>query len=860
MDRFRSILNSTFVTTYKRTITVLFIFALTLAIPVTILLVQQQQDIRQQAASNAIATIKGFVKDQTGQPVNIPGASVSLVNVAGGTPRPGNIKPDGSYSFQIFAPGTFRLGIKLPPNYRIDPTSTPVTAPITITKTTKNIPDRDFNVIAPTLTDKNVAGRFNKACLDRFSGWACVIGQDPKKVKVKFYKGTSSSGQPILFTPGSDLANKEGRSETLANPPEDPVGAEKACGLPQNLADHHVYYFKPLAGQVTAGDQVVGFMTSVIDPSNPQIQPLALNIQMKGRQPKTVLAVDNPLCIDDPQKPAKKYTISGTIFVNKKGKVADNKYDAVNDRPYGQGANVVLKKGGKNVAGITNPVTSGTGGKYTFIGLTPGDYTVEVVNNEKAPARLTYLSYTPKSLPVKVVGANLSGNDFGYKLLGEDPVAKNFRIAGTVFVKIDAKRCGPADPATCKPQPASQRPYKGAARIALTGKNVKDVAPLTTDNEAPGIGSYSFKAVPAGSYKVEISLTPAALNTYTILAPKTIPVTVTNANQLNKDFFLKAKDGVKPPEENNFAISGIVYVEKSPAKDVQSVYNPAVDELFNGANVSLQTCLKKPVLKKTNTEQPAEKDTCAGDAITSQSNADGKYQFIDQASQKRYTVSLTLPEGYRAANALSRSFNLVKDRNDVNFGIIKKTDGGPVVPGNLAISIKMPGIGLGTDNNNNPLRPDREAEIAIYDSANDELVSQTTTVTYDPALGIYKGTIVLDQVPGGTYAVKARLDNTLFRFFRSPETNNPLFDIAPNTTTTLPTLTLIAGDLDINQDLGQQGLLDVFDYDRILSCMRNEDVCTEDGRILADFNDDGTLDDGRDLNILFQGLGVRVGE
>lgn len=848
MDRFRSILNSTFVTTYKRTIAVLFIFALTLAIPVTILLVQQRQDLQQHAAG--IATISGTIRDvKTGQGVDIPGASVTLVNTTAlNVPaRTGTIKPKGIYSFQIFQTGKFQLGIKLPPNYT--PKSIP--GPIDIKTTTGNKTGLDFTINVPPLTYKDVAGRFNTACVNKLSGWACAIQQGSKKVTVKFYKGTSSNGTPILFKVGSDVADKVGKTDAEAHPPGDPVGAEKACQFA--LADHHVYHYVPVPA-LAPGDKVVGYMTGVIDTqsNSSQVQPLSPSIQMNGLQPKTVPPVDTVLPIDAPDcQPTSSgtFSISGIIFVDRpdaKGKY-NGIYDPATDRPYfsRSGKDVIVQRSGCVTTNIKDcQATVKSGGKYTLSNLIPNTtYEIDVIKDHiPDPAVYTPDTTHPlKNITVNDKKPNSSGNDFGYKVIGKEPVPATFKVSGKVLVKT----------------PSGQRPYRGAqgpATITLVDKatNGQKIKETTTTKAVPndvvGIGSYSFdkeQRVPAGAYRVSIALPTAAQATYKILDPKSVDLKNLSADKKDVNFLLEAKGG---PENQNFAISGIVYVEKSAVKDVGSEFNPGVDEVFKDATVKL---LSTPSC-------PNNTGKCLDTNLSTKSGADGKYQFKDQASGNRYTVALTLPDGYRAATPLSRSFDLVKDRADVNFGIIKGSP--PGGQSNLAISIKMPGIGLVTSNNNSPLRPNREADVAIYNSANDEVANQTTTVTYDPTLGIYKGTITLDKVPGGTYAIKARLDNTLFRFFRQPTTNNPLFEIAPSGTTTLPTLTLIAGDLDINQDPGQKSLLDVFDYDRILSCMRNESVCDASQRTLADFNDDGTLDDGRDLNILFQGLGVRTGE
>src|SRR3989344_3447867 len=50
MDKFKNIFSSSFVSSYKRTFGILFLLILAVAIPVTLGLIKQQQDIRQRAS------------------------------------------------------------------------------------------------------------------------------------------------------------------------------------------------------------------------------------------------------------------------------------------------------------------------------------------------------------------------------------------------------------------------------------------------------------------------------------------------------------------------------------------------------------------------------------------------------------------------------------------------------------------------------------------------------------------------------------------------------------------------------------------------------------------------------------------
>ncbi len=734
MDRFRSILNSTFVTTYKRTIAVLFIFVLTLAVPVTILLVQQQQDIRQEAAG--IGTISGTVRDQSNNPVDITGAQVSLVNVSapGSTPRMGNIKVDGTYSFNIFQESTFRLGIKLPSGYRI--ISEPSKA-IVISATNKNVANQDFKINVPA--SNNIKGRFNTACLNRFSGWACKLKDPNTTATVVFYK-VGADGKETLISGSATQANQPGRTDAKFDDP--PVGAEAACDLTDNQNAKVFYYFTPQDGSIKTGEKVVGYIES---------------INGQKLTPKIKLVTS------------------------------------------------------ESTTGIKKVVTQ------KFVTLDNGNK-IDVCREGTVP----------------------------------EP-QKKFTVSGNVLVKQqDGER--------------AYRGVKGAATITLTGKTQdnKSVKQVTTtvvaDNGAKAVGSYSFdnqEQLPPGTYTLTVSLTTTALADYTILAPISKEVKVTNADQKGINFYLQAKTTTS----EKGSISGIVYEETTPVNVETSEFTPGKDKALSGIKLRLDT----------------------GKIVTTAAN--GRYTFDGLDLGKTYKVSVVEADvaSYRPATATSRQFVLSKNRVDVDFGFLQKTTNNGDTK--IAIAVTMPGIGNGQKGDNlNPKRKERQADLIILNAENQKVFDGKATLNYSqegcsanssfnfggPAtagakIGCYRGTVGIPGIKTGVYAIKIKLDNTLYRFVRKNSNaqdfdNNPLISIVAGDTNQLPRLDLIAGDIDTEQGTGETNIANLFDYDKLTSCIRKESSCTEQDAIKADLNDNGEVDGLTDLNILYRAFGLRNGE
>ena len=132
------------------------------------------------------------------------------------------------------------------------------------------------------------------------------------------------------------------------------------------------------------------------------------------------------------------------------------------------------------------------------------------------------------------------------------------------------------------------------------------------------------------------------------------------------------------------------------------------------------------------------------------------------------------------------------------------------------LALSLTGIGTGAAGlNNNPKRPQRQVEVLVINSQGQQVSSISGAVNFDAASGIYKGSITLDSnVPTGSYIIKVRMDNTLWKQIPGIQT------ITAGETTETPVTKLTTGD--INQD----NVIDLLDYNLMISCLADKSTCT----------------------------------
>ncbi len=173
----------------------------------------------------------------------------------------------------------------------------------------------------------------------------------------------------------------------------------------------------------------------------------------------------------------------------------------------------------------------------------------------------------------------------------------------------------------------------------------------------------------------------------------------------------------------------------------------------------------------------------------------------------------------------------------------------PAVATGASVTASLPGIGRSTipslGINNNPKRSQRTVDVKILNSSNQQVALVKSNINYDASTGKYKGSVNLgNNFKTGTYIVKIRLDNTLWKAAAGIQ------NITAGQTYTIPDTIYVSGD--INQD----NEISLIDYNAIRSCYGTKSCSAKTG---ADLNDDGKVDEV-DLNILFAGLAKRQGD
>jgi hypothetical protein len=178
----------------------------------------------------------------------------------------------------------------------------------------------------------------------------------------------------------------------------------------------------------------------------------------------------------------------------------------------------------------------------------------------------------------------------------------------------------------------------------------------------------------------------------------------------------------------------------------------------------------------------------------------------------------------------------------------------------LAITAFMHGIGSSGDNanptnsslsNKAPQHTQRTATAYIYNHLNQLVSTSSGNLNYDPDEGNFKGTITLtNEIPQGVYTIKIQSPVHLRRLVPGIQT------LIPNKTNTIPPITLITGDIK------SDNALNILDYSILVDCysdIQPPKSCTETNKLLADINDDGSVNQV-DYNLFLREITVQNGD
>lgn len=167
----------------------------------------------------------------------------------------------------------------------------------------------------------------------------------------------------------------------------------------------------------------------------------------------------------------------------------------------------------------------------------------------------------------------------------------------------------------------------------------------------------------------------------------------------------------------------------------------------------------------------------------------------------------------------------------------------------IGLTVKIPGIGTASGDNQNPVSNSQEIDVLIYNANNQPVRTVAGSATLQG--NTYVSSVDLGQFPPGSYSVLVKIDNSLIK--RIPGIAN----IVPNATVALPGVELVTGDIDGNNKL------DILDYNQIVLCYNKPQNFEDDGGtkpcVLTDLNSDNITNE-KDINIFLRGLSIRSGD
>lgn len=191
------------------------------------------------------------------------------------------------------------------------------------------------------------------------------------------------------------------------------------------------------------------------------------------------------------------------------------------------------------------------------------------------------------------------------------------------------------------------------------------------------------------------------------------------------------------------------------------------------------------------------------------------------------------------------------------------------IPGNtyIALVVGMDGVGkAGTHQNpipagtQNPAHPQRSVTVRVLDNNNNVVVNDKIgTINYNATSGLFAGNFDLGNTfTTGNYTVRVKSDGHLRKTIPGIQVIT-----AGIANPTLPRIDLTAGD--INGD----NLIDIKDYNILLSCMADPDINNPDGgslcntnaafKTVSDLDDNGTVDKF-DYNLFLGEYSVQNGD
>ncbi len=171
-------------------------------------------------------------------------------------------------------------------------------------------------------------------------------------------------------------------------------------------------------------------------------------------------------------------------------------------------------------------------------------------------------------------------------------------------------------------------------------------------------------------------------------------------------------------------------------------------------------------------------------------------------------------------------------------------------PGGASIRITaiLPAVGTVFASDNKVVKePNRQVQIQLIQPGPDANTSITASGTLTFNGSAYTGYVIVPSIPSGNHQIKARLNNTLYKFIPG------IYNIQDQSSINTSPVTLNSGD--INQD----NRIDLLDYNIILGCVQKKPSCTTPYRALSDLDSNGIVESD-DYNIFLTQLDFREGD
>lgn len=176
----------------------------------------------------------------------------------------------------------------------------------------------------------------------------------------------------------------------------------------------------------------------------------------------------------------------------------------------------------------------------------------------------------------------------------------------------------------------------------------------------------------------------------------------------------------------------------------------------------------------------------------------------------------------------------------------------PTAGANTTLQVNLSLDGVSDPGGNiHPRNQRRDVTVQILKSLTDGTAQLVKTVQgfvdFNTTTASFSGAVTIADLPNGDYIIK----------IKSPRYLNKRLDVVPSLrqgqTTTLPYTSLIAGDMNDDNELG------LLDYQTFRDCYLNRSTCTARDRQLTDIDDNGVID-GIDYNYFIYSLSHQEGD